>query len=300
MTRSERRGAATVEWPTLLLFIAYYGLFAIFTWLTPLLPFWLVLPVGAALVCLHGSLQHEALHGHPTGRTFLDELLASPAVGLWYPYRRYARTHRLHHQNDLLTDPTHDPESWYMLPERWATTPPLLQAVYRFNNTLAGRLLIGPLVSVARFYPSELRRILDGDREVREAWLLHLPAVALVLFWVVGIAGVPLRQYLLLFVYPGVSLLLLRSYCEHQAHAEVEERTIIVESGPLLSLLFLNNNLHAAHHEAPGLPWYRLPAYYRSRRDALLARNGGYLVRGYGLLFRRYLFQAKEDVRYPL
>jgi fatty acid desaturase len=72
------------------------------------------------------------------------------------------------------------------------------------------------------------------------------------------------------------------------------------EAGPLLSLLYLNNNLHAAHHEAPGLAWYELPAYYRAHRAELLARNGGYLALGYGELIRRYAFSAKESVAHPL
>src|SRR3546814_3895233 len=73
--------------------------------------------------------------------------------------------------------------------------------------------------------------------------------------------------YLLLFVYPGIALSLVRSFLEHQARPEVSERSVIVESGPLMSLLFLNNNLHLVHHDKPGLPWYRIPAFYRQRRD---------------------------------
>jgi fatty acid desaturase len=289
-----------VEWPTLLLFAGFYGAFALLTWFTQTLPWWAVLPLGGALVCLHGSLQHEAIHGHPTPSPLLNELLVAPAVGLWMPYRRYARLHRLHHRNDLLTDPAHDPESFYLLPERWAHTPPVLQALYRFNNTLFGRLTIGPLVAAARLYRAELRRALGGERDVVAAWLLHLPAAALVLWWVMGPCGIPLGKYLACFVYPGVSLTLLRSFCEHRAHAEVEARTVVVEAGPVMSLLYLNNNLHAAHHENPALAWYRLPAYYRARRAGLLAANGSYLLRGYGEVFRRYFLTAKESVPHPL
>jgi fatty acid desaturase len=274
--------------------------FGVLTWTATVLPWWLVLPCGAFLVCLHGSAQHEALHGHPTRFPWLNELLAYPALGLWYPYRRYARLHRAHHHNESLTDPVEDPESWYMLPERWAELPPLLQALHRFNNTLAGRLTIGPAVAFARFVASEIRDARAGDREVLVAWALHLPAVLLVLWWACIVCAIPLWQYLLLFVYPGTSLTLLRSYCEHRAHESVDGRTIIVEAGPLLSLLYLNNNLHAAHHEAPGLAWYELPAYYRARREQLLVRNGGYLALGYGELIRRYAFSAKESVAHPL
>ena len=78
----------------------------------------------------------------------------------------------------------------------------------------------------------------------------------------------PLWVYLLLFVYPGASLTLLRSYLEHRAHDEVDARTIIVEAGPVMSLLYLNNNLHAAHHDEPGLAWYRAAGRYRQHRDS--------------------------------
>ena len=60
----------------------------------------------------------------------------------------------------------------------------------------------------------------------------------------------PFWQYVLLFAYPGISLMLVRSFCEHRAHEEMGGRTIIVEASPFWSLLFLNNNLHVAHHEA--------------------------------------------------
>ena len=81
----------------------------------------------------------------------------------------------------------------------------------------------------------------------------------------------PLGQYLLLVAYPAISLSLVRSFCEHQAAADLGERTVIVEAAPVWSLLFLNNNLHVAHHTRPSLAWYRLPAYYRAERAALIA-----------------------------
>ena len=67
-----------------------------------------------------------------------------------------------------------------------------------------------------------------------------------------------------------------------------------------MSLLFLNNNLHALHHAEPGLAWYRLPARYRERREELLAKNGGYRYGGYGEIVLRYLLWPKENPRHPL
>jgi len=67
----------------------------------------------------------------------------------------------------------------------------------------------------------------------------------------------------------------------------------------VMSLLFLNNNLHLVHHDKPGLAWYRLPALYRQRRDLFLASNGGYFFKGYGEVFRRYFLSAKEQPLHP-
>ena len=44
----------------------------------------------------------------------------------------------------------------------------------------------------------------------------------------------------------------------------------VVEACPLLALLYLNNNLHAAHHRWPRLPWYQLPQRWRLRDLAAL------------------------------
>ena len=101
-------------------------------------------------------------------------------------------------------------------------------------------------------------------------------------------------------VYGGLSLQRIRSFLEHQAHDRASGRTAIVEDRGPLALLFLNNNLHVVHHMHPGVPWYRLPALYRSRRDRYLARNGGYVLRSYGEVFRRHLWRAKDPVPHPI
>jgi fatty acid desaturase len=286
------------EWPTVALFLGIYLAFGTLTWLGASLPWWLLLPLGAYLVCLHGSMQHEALHGHPTRHAWLNAALVYPSLALWLPYLRYARLHRLHHRNELLTDPREDPESFYLLPDRWQSLSTPTRLLYRLNNTLAGRLLVGPAIAVTRLVIDDVGRARGGERGVVTAWLVHLPAAGITLAWVSVVCGMPLGVYLLAFAYPGTSLMLLRSYLEHRAHETVD--TAIVEAGPVMSLLYLNNNLHAAHHAEPGLAWYRLPAWYRQRRDQLLAANRGYCLDGYGIIARRYLLAAKESVVHPL
>jgi fatty acid desaturase len=288
-----------LEWPTLLLVVAMYGSLATLMWLSPLLPWWLLVPAAAYLIALHGSLQHEALHGHPTRRPLLNELLIFINPSFWFPYRRYRKLHLLHHDDRNLTDPVLDPESYYLLPDRWARLPAPLRQLYRMNNTLAGRMIMGPVIGAVRFWSSELRAILSGDREIARAWLLHVPASFVTLAFAICVCGIPLWQYLLLFAYPGIGLSLVRSFCEHQAAEDVGERTIVVEASPIWALLFLNNNLHIAHHTRPQLAWYEIPAYYRAERQALFDRNRGYLMRGYGEIFRRYLVKPKDPVAHP-
>ena len=132
------------------------------------------------------------------------------------------------------------------------------------------------------------------------AWLLHICGGALALAWVLWICRIPVLAYLALFVYPAVSLTLLRSFLEHRARAAVAERSVLVEAGPVMALLFLNNNLHALHHDRPGEAWYDLPALYRRERDRLRAENGDYLYRGYGEILARHLLRPKEPPRHPL
>ncbi len=296
---SSRRGLRP-EWPTLAVAGAIYGGFALVTWFHAALPWWLELALGAYLVAWHASLQHEVVHGHPTRLGWLNRLLVLPNLWLWLPYEIYRDTHLRHHRDRWLTDPVEDPESYYVAPSRWAALSGPERGLLRARNTLLGRLLLGPLVGVAGFYRREAARLLRGEPRRLRIWALHGLSVALVLGWVVGVAGMPLSAFLLLYVYPGIALAHLRSFLEHRAHPEVGARTAIVETGPLLALLFLNNNLHAVHHARPRLPWYRLPAVWRAERAAILRANRGYHLRGYGGMARRWALRAKEPAVHPL
>jgi fatty acid desaturase len=288
-----------LEWPTLLVLAGTYGAFGLLTWFHASLPWWLLLPLGAYTVCLHGSLQHEAVHGHPTSRSWVNEALVLPSLWLWMPFRIYRESHLLHHHNDLLTDPTQDPESYYVTPERWVTFGPLRRGFLWARNTLLGRLALGPAICTWELFRNQARLLLDGDGRHLLSWAPHLLGCALVLAWVIGVCGMPVIEYLAFFAYPGLSLTLLRSFLEHQARDNPSERSVLVEAGPAMSLLFLNNNLHALHHAEPGLAWYRLPARYRARRSDLLAGNGDYRYSGYLEIAARYLLWPKEPLAHP-
>ena len=109
----------------------------------------------------------------------------------------------------------------------------------------------------------------------------------------------PFWIYVVAIAYWGNSITMMRSYAEHRAHDAPGCRVVIVESNRLVSLLYLNNNLHMAHHELPRLPWYKLPAYYRENKERLLKENCAYLMKGYSEIAKQWLFKPKEPVAHP-
>ena len=294
------RPRARVEWPTLAVAAAIYLGFGAVTWFHAAIPVWLLPVLGGLLVAWQGSLQHETVHDHPTRVRWLNRLIGLPGFMLWLPWGIYRDTHLRHHVDSRLTDPLEDPESFYVTPQAWARMGRLRRGWLWAQNTLAGRLVLGPWRIVAGFLWDEARTLAAGNRRHLAHWLWHLPAAAAVVVWVTVVCGLPLWLYGLAFVYPGTALMLLRSFLEHQAAEEVGERTAIVEAGPVMSLLYLNNNLHAVHHARPRTPWYRLPRIYRERRARVLAGNGGYRYASYAGIVARYLVRPKEPPVHPL
>ncbi len=65
------------------------------------------------LLAMQSSLMHEAAHGHPTRKAWINELLVGLPIGLVYPFRRFKALHLRHHADERLTDPFDDPESYY-------------------------------------------------------------------------------------------------------------------------------------------------------------------------------------------
>jgi len=294
-----RAEAPAIEWPTLLVFAATYALWAIATTLLWELSPPLAVIAAALAIGQFSSLTHEVLHGHPFRNQTLSEALVFPGLTIFVPYLRFKDLHLQHHFDPALTDPYDDPESNYLDPAVWARLSAPLRAVLRFNNTLFGRMLIGPAVSTWALVTGDLRAGLKGDRRVILAWALHLPGVALVLWWLAAVGAMPVWAYLLA-AYLGWSLLKIRTYLEHRAHETARARTVVIESRGPLSLLFLNNNFHVVHHMHPGVAWYKLPALYFGNRDHYLRRNDSYLYRSYVEIFRQYLFRAKDPVPHPI
>jgi fatty acid desaturase len=292
---SNRNAAKIEEFPTWILISAIYTSWFSLTWFFVSLPWWIVLPAGAWVVAWHSSFQHEALHGHPSRHVWLNELLAWPPLCLWIPYPVYRDSHHAHHETPALTDPYDDPESFYLTPSQWARTGPVRRALLVFNNTMAGRVTIGPWLAAAALWKMHFLAIAKGDRRYLGAWAVHLALSGLMLTWLWQVCGISPLDYVLMFAWPGLSLSLIRSYDEHRPAPEQDGRTAIVEAGPLMSLLFLNNNLHIVHHDRPGLPWFALPAVYRRDREDILRRAGGFhFTGGYLEIARRFAFRPKD------
>jgi len=298
MTHPDRRRAYRFEWQTLALIVACYAGWAVaLFWLSGVSVILAVL-VAALSIVLHSSLQHEVLHGHPFRSAFANAALVFPAVGLFIPYLRFRDTHLEHHRDQNLTDPYDDPESNYLDPGAWDRLPRALQVVLRANNTLLGRMAVGPLISQVSFMVDDARAIGRGDGRVALGWGLHLLGVALVL-WAVALSPMPVWAYVIA-AYLGMSILKIRTFLEHQAHERVRGRTVVIEDRGPLAFLFLNNNLHVVHHMHPKVPWYRLWALYSSDRDRYLKRNEAYRFTSYSEVFRRYFLRAKDPVPHPL
>ncbi|MCU0830503.1 MAG: fatty acid desaturase [Rhizobiaceae bacterium] len=288
-----------MEWPTVAMIALCYGVFAfagLVVWPEFPLPALLMMALSAAL---HSSLQHEVLHGHPTNKGWLNEILvAAMPLAPAYPYRRFKTLHLRHHHDERLTDPYDDPESYYLDGRTWAEISPALRGLLSFNNTLIGRMVIGPALMVTAFIASDVRLILAGDRAVAHAWLLHGAGLCVTATVLTFGFGIPFWLYVAVPGYLGMSVIAIRTFCEHQAAGDPDHRTIIVERSPL-SWMFLNNNLHLVHHKLPTLAWYKLPAAMRDKRDEWIALNNGYVFGGYLDIFRRYGLRRKEPVVHP-
>jgi fatty acid desaturase len=295
---SSRNPTPGPEWPTLVLIIATHVVWALLTINAAAIGLWAAVPLLALTLTLHSSLQHEVLHGHPLPDRRLSEALVFLPLGLVVPFQRFRDLHLAHHRDSILTDPYDDPESNYLDPAVWARLSGSAKALFAFNNTLIGRMLVGPAIGMVAFLRDDLRAARAGDRAVIRAWALHGVGLVPVLLWLAVLGSVPAWAYAIA-VYLALSILKIRTFLEHQAHLRARGRTVIIEDRGPLAFLFLNNNFHAVHHAHPGVAWYALPRLYASRRGEFLQRNLGYRYASYGEVMRRYLFRPKDPVAHP-
>ena len=123
--------------------------------------------------------------------------------------------------------------------------------------------------------------------------------IAMVYVWVSVVCGMPFLFYMLAIAYWGNSLTMMRSYAEHRAHDEASCRIIVVETNPVVSFLYLNNNLHMAHHELPRLPGTACPPSTRATGSACSRRTAPISCAAIREIARRWLVRPKEPVAHP-
>lgn len=275
------------ELPTWGVVFGVYSLWLGVTCFWSALPFWVILPVAAYAIAWHNSLQHEAIHGHPTKSPFWNAVIAGAPLNFWVPYGIYRYTHLIHHNNENLTDPLRDTEAYYVTPEDWEKMGTLHRKFRIFYNTFPGRMITGPAYAMYSFLSSEIRMLWRGDTRHLGHWVTHLATCLPVALWLVY-NQIPFWQYFVLAIYPGHSLSMLRSFIEHRDAEDPAARTCVVESNKFFSLLFLYNNVHSVHHEKPSMPWYEIPKAFKEDREGILERNGGYYFKGYGDVLRAF------------
>ncbi|MBF0280409.1 MAG: fatty acid desaturase [SAR324 cluster bacterium] len=277
----------SLEWQTWGLILMTYTAWGLLINFWSVLPFWLILPIGACIVALHNSIQHEAIHNHPTHSKTWNSIIAGIPVNLWRPYGIYRDTHLQHHQNQNITFTREDPESYYVSPENWEKMGKFHQLFRVFFNTFPGRIIFGPAYLMLKFFWNEIKALGKSKNQYMNYWKIQILACIPVILWF-WFCKVPFWQYFLLAIYPGESLSLIRSFAEHRAAEQVFHRIAIVESNLFFSLLFLNNNLHCVHHWKQDLPWYELPEYFQKNRHVILNMNDNYYFKGYAEIFKNY------------
>jgi len=286
------RASKTIEWPTMLVAALIYAGWLALTFWHAALPIPLIVMAGGWLIAWHGSLQHETIHGHPTRWHAVNMAIGAVPLSLWLPYGLYRDSHMAHHRSPHITDPLEDPESRYVVTRRG---PRHIAA--KAQSTLLGRLLIGPPIAVALLAVDEWRRLHRSPGRILRDWLPHLALVVPLVAWLEW-TGFGVLRYVLLVVYPGLSLTLLRSFAEHRADLPGPSRAATVEYAGPLGLLYLNNHLHTAHHDRPDLAWYRLPAHQR-HHHARLSQQAGRAHRSYAEIVRRFALTPHDTLVHP-
>jgi fatty acid desaturase len=298
-TPQSRADLAAVEVPTLLLIVVTYAAWLLVTYQYRHWPLWLEVPAGILVLTMHSSLQHEILHGHPTRWIGLNRVLGIVPLSLWLPYDRYRQNHLQHHNDIRLTDPIDDPESFYWTAEAWNRMLPITRLALQAQQTLAGRIVIGSFWHTLHFLRGEVIALWNRKPGLWRLWLVHLLWCVPVVFWVTRVCHMPFWLYLVALVIPANGILLIRSFAEHRALPGVRQRIALVERSWVFGPLFLFNNLHALHHEAPLVPWYDYNARYRRIRERLIAENGGLVYLTYFDVARQYLFRPHDVLQHP-
>jgi fatty acid desaturase len=291
-----------VELPTLAVMVGVFGGFGLLTWFHRSVPVWILIPVLGYVLTWSGSLQHEIIHGHPTRWPRLNRLIGRFTLDLWSPFEHYRRAHLLHHRDDFLTDPRTDAESFYLTPEKWEGMGPLGRTAQWAYRTLLGRFLLAPIFTLSGYLSEQAVQVIkgegvEGEGCPRKRWIGHAPFVAITVAWLSFVSFSPYVYLAAIFL--SISGVRLRSFVEHKWMPDGKSKTATVHTVFPLGLLFLNNNLHTAHHAAMRAPWYRLPQISADMNADQIALDGAGLYHGYLDVARRYGVKPFDQPKFP-
>src|SRR6202162_2690696 len=180
-----KRAFLQIDGTTWVVALVLYGAGFLLIWFNAVLPWWVIMPVGAYLIAWQFSLQHEAIHAFRGVPDWLRFAIVFPPLGLWFPYPLYRKSHTTHHRDANLTVPGVDTESYYVRRADWERMSRGRRALLTFNHTMAGRLLIGPALRLWIMVTRESGRVRKGDYTHLPHWAVHVAAVA-ALFWFIS------------------------------------------------------------------------------------------------------------------
>jgi len=289
----EPRLPVSVEWPTVLVAAAIWTGLGIVLATHEMAPWWLTVPLLVYLAGWYASLRHEVAHGHPTPWPAVNHSLVAVPLDFVYPFTRFRDLHLEHHRDpSTLTDPITDTESRYCSAEAWDRAGPVGRLLMRLDRTLLGWLTIGVVRSAIRYLASDLR-LAVSNRRLGRIWACHVVGCGATAYLIVGLIGLPVFQLVVGLVYGRTVCTGMRTFAEHRWMPDGATRSAVVRAGPLLSLLYLNNNLHHTHHARPGAAWYALPRLHRSLGSDAISDAGAGLYRGgYVEQWRRFAVRS--------
>lgn len=256
-----------IAWPTVLLFLAYVGLFssAIALGVSGHWPWPLSVALGALASYWSYSVLHESAHGLVSTRRWLNDWvgrisLLGISVTPFFPTYRFL--HLAHHR--YTNDPARDADHFsgagpaWSLPLRWMA----MDLAYALTYFRAG------------FYAQR------GRAEKLDFWGSILFGVALVstvitLGW--------LKPFLLFYVLPtrlGLFVLAFAfDFLPHYPHRVTARENMFLATSNrvgmewLLSPLLVGQNYHLAHHLYPTAPFYRYRRVWLARKAWHDAQN---------------------------
>jgi fatty acid desaturase len=302
-TVSTRREESVVELPTLAVAIGVFGSYVALTWFHHVIPNIVLIPLLGAVLTWSGSLQHEIIHGHPTKWKRFNRFIGRFTLDLWSPFEHYRRAHLLHHADvDALTDPRLDPESFYVTAEKWETMGSFARRAVLVYRTLLGRVLLAPIFTLSGYLSDQAAQAIsgkgvEGEGCPRRRWAGHVPFMAVTIVWLWFVEFPALAYFAAIYI--SISALRMRSYIEHRWMPDGQSKTAMVHAAPPFALMFLNNNLHVAHHADMRAPWYQLPQLARDIDADHIAAHGAGLFSGYFDVARRYGLKPFDHPVFP-